>query len=50
MALRLNRPIVTLIRMIDTTVRFQHYEDVDLEAVRMHGAIQRTVFYPDTHS
>lgn len=36
--------------MIDTTIRFQHYEAVDLEALRMHGAIQRTVIYPDSHS
>ncbi len=36
--------------MIDTTERFHHYEHVDLNAVRMHGAIQRTATYPDSHS
>jgi hypothetical protein len=36
--------------MIDTTVRFLHYEAVDLEAVRMHGAIQRTVSCSNSYS
>jgi hypothetical protein len=36
--------------MIDTTVRYQHYESVDLEAIRANGAIQKTSIHPDSHS